>query len=111
MQECRREVREPPPENWEVSIEGQILASLASARRRAAVNGLRRLGPRLGFIGMAICLRSDHADPSRLLRAGLSPNHDFDVLVKRRQQVHQAFDGEARQLVVTQRRDLRLRYP
>jgi hypothetical protein len=25
MQECRREVREPPPENWEVSIEGQIL--------------------------------------------------------------------------------------
>ena len=63
------------------------------------------------YLRMAICLRSDHADPARLLRAGLSPNHDFDVLVKRRQQVHQAFDGEARQLVVTQRRGRRLRYP
>ncbi len=35
--------------------------------------------------------------------------HDLDVLVESRQQVHQAFDGEARQLVVTKRRDLRLR--
>ena len=52
----------------------------------------------------------DDADPTSLPRAGLSPNHDLDILVERRQQVHQAFDGEARQLVVTKRRDLRLRH-
>ncbi len=49
------------------------------------------------------------ANSACLSRAGFSPNHDLDVLVERRQQVHQAFDGEARQLVVTERRDLGLR--
>jgi hypothetical protein len=37
------------------------------------------------------------ANPSGLPRARLSPNHDLDILVDRRQQVHQAFDGKARQ--------------
>jgi hypothetical protein len=32
-------------------------------------------------------------------------NHDLDILVERRQQVHQAFDGEALQLVATKRRN------
>ena len=41
--------------------------------------------------------------------SGLSSNHDLDVLVERRQEVHQAFDGKARLLVVRQRRNLRLR--
>jgi hypothetical protein len=50
------------------------------------------------------------ADPTGLPRAGLSPNHDLDVLVDRRQQVHQALDREARQLIVTKGRDLRLRH-
>jgi hypothetical protein len=34
---------------------------------------------------------------------------DGGILVERRQQVHQAFDGETRQRVVTKCRDLRLR--
>ena len=53
-------------------------------------------------------LRRDDADPTSLPRAGFSPNHDLDILVERRQQIHQAFEREARQLVVTKRRDLRL---
>jgi hypothetical protein len=51
----------------------------------------------------------DDADPPSLPRAGLPANHDLDVLVECRQQVHQAFDGETRQLVVAERRNLRLR--
>jgi hypothetical protein len=45
-------------------------------------------------------------------RARLSPNHDLDILVERRQQVHQSFDREPSQLVVAKakRGDLRLRY-
>jgi hypothetical protein len=50
-----------------------------------------------------------HANPSAFPGARLSPNHDLDILVERRQQVHKALDGKARQLVVTKRRDLRLR--
>src|SRR6185503_14348077 len=49
------------------------------------------------------------ADPTSLARAGLLPNYDLDILIERRQQIHQAFDGEARQLVVTKRRNLWLR--
>src|SRR5262249_22122494 len=56
-----------------------------------------------------LCSSCDHADPTSLQRAGLSPNHDLDILVERRQQVHQAFNGEPCQLVVTKCRDLRLR--
>jgi hypothetical protein len=40
----------------------------------------------------------------------LSPNHDLDVLVERCNQVHEALDGEARELVVPKRRDFQLRY-
>jgi hypothetical protein len=40
----------------------------------------------------------------------LAPDHDLDILVERRQQVHQAFGGKTGQLVVTKRRDLRLRH-
>jgi hypothetical protein len=54
--------------------------------------------------------RGDDPDPAGFLRAGLSPNDDLDILVERRQEVHQAFDGEARQLVVTKCGDLRQRY-
>ena len=50
----------------------------------------------------------DNADPTGFSRTWLSPNHDLDVLVERRQQVHQAFDGEASQLVVSKCGDLRL---
>jgi len=39
----------------------------------------------------------------------LPADDDLDVLVKRRQPVHQPFDGEALQLVATKRRNLRLR--
>jgi hypothetical protein len=46
-------------------------------------------------------LSCDDANPPSLPRAGLPPNHDLDVLVDRRQQVHQAFDGEPLQLVMT----------
>ena len=52
----------------------------------------------------------DDTDSTSLPRAGLSPDHNLDVLVERRQQVHQAFHGEARELVVTKRRYLRLRH-
>ena len=47
-------------------------------------------------------------NPTSLPLTGLPPNHDLDVLVERRQSVHQAFDGDACQLVV-KRRNLRLR--
>jgi len=59
-----------------------------------------------------LCLASgrDDTNPTSLPRAGFLPNDDLDILVERRQQVHQAFDGDARQLVVTQRRHLRLRH-
>jgi hypothetical protein len=51
----------------------------------------------------------DDANPTSLPRAGLPPNHDLDVLIERRQKVHQAFDGKACQLVATKRGNLRLR--
>jgi hypothetical protein len=44
--------------------------------------------------------RGNDADAGSLAGAGLLPNHDLDVLIECRQQVHQALDGEARQLVV-----------
>ena len=50
------------------------------------------------------------ADPGGLAGAGLLPNHDLNVLVERGKQVHQALDGEARQLVVAKSGDLRLRH-
>ena len=76
------------------------------------MNDLDRRAEGVGFIAMReMELSCEDTNPSRLPRAGLSPDHDLDILVERRQQVHQTFDGEARQLVVTKRRDLRLRYP
>jgi len=54
--------------------------------------------------------RRDDANPTSLPRAGLSSNHDLDVLIERHQQVHQAFEREARQLVMTERRYLWLRH-
>ena len=36
----------------------------------------------------------DDANPSSSTRAGLAPNHDLDILIQRRQQVHQAFGDE-----------------
>jgi hypothetical protein len=54
-------------------------------------------------VGIALCtsLGRDDADPTGLPRAGLSSNHDLHIQVDRCQQVHQAFDGEAYQLVAT----------
>src|SRR5207247_4909324 len=49
-------------------------------------------------------------NPTSLPRAGLSSNHDLDVQIERHQQVHQAFEREARQLVMTERRYLWLRH-
>ena len=51
----------------------------------------------------------NHADSRRSSGPGLLSNDDLDVLVECGQQVHQAFDREARKLVVAQRRDLWLR--
>ena len=70
---------------------------------RSSEYGSSRQAPFESFLG------GDDADPASLPRAWLSSNHDLDILVERRQQVHQAFDGEARQLVVTKRRHLGLR--
>ena len=54
-------------------------------------------------------LGRDDANPTGLARAWLSANHDLDVLIDCRQKVHQALDREARQLVVAECRDFRLR--
>ena len=54
-------------------------------------------------------LRRNDTNPAGLPRAGLPPNHNLDILVERRQQIHQAFDRKARQLVVAEGGDLRLR--
>ena len=54
-------------------------------------------------------LRRDDANPAGLARPRLPPNHDLDIAVERRQEVHQPFHREARQLVMAQCRDLRLR--
>jgi hypothetical protein len=58
----------------------------------------------------AHCSRCDDTDSSRLPRAGLSPNHNLNILIERGQKIHQAFDGEALQLVATKRGNLRLRH-
>src|SRR6476646_9165210 len=57
-----------------------------------------------------IALRSYDTYSSSLARPGLSPDHDLDILVERRQQIHQTFNRKPRQLVVTERGDLRLRH-
>lgn len=54
--------------------------------------------------------RCDDANPACLSRSRLSTNNDLDVLVERRQQVHQAFDRETRELVVAECGDFRLRH-
>jgi hypothetical protein len=53
--------------------------------------------------------------PTTLIRpvfreTGLSSNHDLDVLVEHRQQIHQAFDGETREPVLPKGGYLRLRH-
>src|SRR6478752_7429577 len=55
-----------------------------------------------------IALRSYDTYSSSLARPWLSPNYDLDILVERRQQIHQTFNRKPRQLVVTKRRDLGL---
>src|SRR5262245_18261687 len=54
-------------------------------------------------------LRRNDADAAGLARSRLAADDDLDVLIERRQEVHQAFHGEACQLVVTERRNLGLR--
>jgi hypothetical protein len=51
-----------------------------------------------------------HPDTPCSPGARLPPNHNLDILVERRQQVHQAFHREPRKLVVTECGDLRLRH-
>jgi hypothetical protein len=55
--------------------------------------------------------RRNDADPGRLAGPRLPPNHDLDVLIERRQQVHQALDGEAGKLVVPKSGNLWLAHP
>ena len=70
-------------------VERFILAVSAPAnrdigRRRARPNDLRRRAERLGLIAIRrVTLSCDDADSTSLPRAGLSPNHDLDVLVER----------------------------
>jgi hypothetical protein len=48
-------------------------------------------------------------DPGCLPRAGLLSNHDLDIEIDRRQQVHQSLKREAGQPVVAKRREAGLR--
>src|SRR5262249_27461955 len=101
--------------SWDASRElhgihsgSRPLRSLASARRPAVVKDLRRREVALGLSGIGTCQSSgDDGDPTGLARAGLSANHDLHIPVERRQQVHQALDREACELVVTKRRHFR----
>jgi hypothetical protein len=50
------------------------------------MNDLRRRAEGLGFIAIrGVKSGCDDTDSSRLPRAGLSPNHDLDILIERRQ--------------------------
>ena len=86
----------------------------AESGERTSPGECERPAPSSRGIGLhrhqRVKLGCDYTDPSRLPRAGLSPNHDLDIVIERRQQVHQSFDGEALQLVTTNRRNLRLRH-
>jgi hypothetical protein len=53
-------------------------------------------------------LRGYDRDSTALSRTTLPTDHDLDVLIERRQQVHKPLDGESRELVVPESRHLRL---
>jgi hypothetical protein len=78
--------REARPERLEMSTEAQ--ARFGVARARVAVNDLRFDGCSWVLVALELASRGDDADPTGLPRAWLSPNHDLDVLVERRQEVH-----------------------
>ena len=48
---------------------------------------------------MLAVLGRDDGNPTSLPRAGLSSNHDVDVVIECRQQLHQAFEREAASLL------------
>jgi hypothetical protein len=52
--------------------------------------------------------RRNHADACRRARARLSADYDLDVAVERGEESHQPLDGKPFQLVIAQRRNLRL---
>ncbi len=97
------------PRGWRCPLKVKPFAesserSASGARERS---GLSRSGLWCQRHLQVVCC--DDGDSGNFPRGGFLPNHDLDVLVERRQEVHQTFDGEACQLVVTKRRDLGLR--
>ena len=45
-------------------------------------------------------LDCEHGDMARLGRDGMGPNHDFDILIQRSQELHQLLDGELIETIV-----------
>jgi hypothetical protein len=101
--------REARPWSLVASTQGQapcgasrLLGSSRSRRSTPTISGLL-------FRWYLRGLSRDDADSGGFPGPRLSPNNDLDVLPQRSQQVHQASDRIAGQLVVVQSRDLRLR--
>jgi len=54
--------------------------------------------------------RGYYTNAARPPRARLPPDHDLDILIERREQIHQPFDRETRELVVAKSGYFQLRH-
>jgi hypothetical protein len=102
----RATVKAPgPPGSIEKGVEEQRGHVLTATARAAETIRFEVTLEMVAAAVSAIASSGRHyANPRIRPGARLSPDHNLDILVERRQQVHQAFDREARGLVVAESR-------